>query len=136
LRAVRSYRAARAGIIALNLAILSLAILSLGGPAVAEPLTLDVTEPTSAPDRSGNDRAVRTVRLAESSRQAFADFSKAHVGQAIEVKIDGKSVIKPVIREPITGGVISIAVLSIDEGRQLAARLSSKAAKLDVEVAQ
>jgi preprotein translocase subunit SecD len=132
LRAVRSYRANRAGIIALSLAILNLGL----GPAVAEPLTLDVMEAASVPDRSGNDQAVLTVRLAESSRQAFADFSKVHVGQAIDVKIAGKSVTKPVIREPITGGVISIAVLTIDEGRQLAARLSSKTAKLDVEVAQ
>ena len=77
-----------------------------------------------------------TVRLAESSRQAFADLTKAHVGQAVDVKIDGKSVIKPIIREPITGGVIAITVVTIDEGRQLAARLSSKTAKLDVDVVQ
>jgi preprotein translocase subunit SecD len=132
LRAVRSKRADRAGIIALSLAILDLGL----SPAVAEPLTLDVMEATSVPDRSGNNQAVLTVRLAESSRQAFADFSKAHVGQAINVTVAGKSVTKPVIREPITGGVISIAVLTIDEGRKLAARLTSKTAKLDVEVAQ
>jgi preprotein translocase subunit SecD len=128
LRLTGAYRSARARVIIVSLAFLI-------GPAVAEPLTLDVTEATSVPDRSGNDRAVLTVRLAESSRQAFADFTKAHVGQTANVKIDGKSVIKPVIHEPMTGGVIGIAVLSIDEGRQLAARLSSKAAKLDVDVA-
>jgi preprotein translocase subunit SecD len=129
LRLTGAYRSARSSVIIVSVAFLI-------GPAVAEPLTLDVTEATSEPDRSGNDRAVVTVRLAESSRQAFADFTKAHVGQTADVKIDGKSVIKPVIHEPITGAVISIAVLSIDEGRQLAARLSSKAAKLDVDVAQ
>jgi preprotein translocase subunit SecD len=129
LRLTGAYRSARSSVIIVSLAFLI-------GPAVAEPLMLDVTEATSVPDRSGNDRAVLTIRLAESSRQAFADFTKVHVGQTADVRIDGKSVIKPVIHEPITGSVISIVALSIEEGRQLAARLSSKAAKLDVDVAQ
>jgi preprotein translocase subunit SecD len=131
---LRAVRENRVGIIALSLAILRLGL----GPAIADPLTLDVVEATSIPDRSGNDRAVLTVRLAESSRQAFAEFTKTHVGQTTDLKIAGKSVTKTVIREPITipDGVISIAVLSIEEGRQLAARLSSKAAKLDIEVTQ
>jgi preprotein translocase subunit SecD len=81
-------------------------------------------------------RAILTIRLAESSRQAFADFSKAHVDQKIDVRIDGKSVMKPVLREPITGGVINVNALSLDEAQQLAVRLSSKSAKLEVEVAQ
>ena len=125
-------RAARAVAVALSFAITAFSI----GAAFAEPLTLEVTQAAPSLDHLDPSRAILTIRLAEGSRQAFADFSKAHVGQKIEVRIDGNSVMKPVLREPITGGVISVNALSLEEAQQLGARLSSKAARLEVEVAQ
>jgi preprotein translocase subunit SecD len=104
----------------------------LASPALAEPLTLEVTEASAAYDARNNFPLV-TFRLAETSRKAFADFSAAHVGEKIDIRIDGKSVMKTVIREPITGGVGQIIASSPDEARQLADRLASKAARLDVE---
>ena len=132
---MRSHHAARAGIGAPGLITLSLAIFSIG-PALAEPLTLDVTQAAPSLDRLDPSHAVLIIRLTDNSRQAFADFSKAHVDQKIDVRIDGKSVMKPMLREPITGGVININALNFDETQSLAVRLSSKAAKLEVEVAQ
>ena len=83
----------------------------LTGPALAEPLTLEVTEASVAYDTRNNTPVV-TIRLAEASRKAFADFSTRHVGEKIDVRIDGKSVMKTVIREPITGGVGQIIASS------------------------
>jgi preprotein translocase subunit SecD len=128
LRAARSRRSAGAGIIVLSL-------VSLIGPAVAEPLTLEVVEASVAYD-ARNQQPIVAFRLAEASRKAFADFSALHVGEKVDLRIDGKSMMQTVIREPITGGVGQIIAPNPDDARQLAARLSSKAARLDVEVAQ
>jgi len=79
-----------------------------------------------------------TFRLSDASRKAFADFSTRHVGQKdvgqkVDFRIDGKSVMQPVIRDPITGGAGQITASSPDEARQLAGQLVSKAARFDVE---
>jgi preprotein translocase subunit SecD len=102
------------------------------GPALAEPLALEVTEASVAYDARNNFPVV-TFRMTEASREAFADFSTRHVGEKIDIRIDGKSVMQTVIREPITGGVGQIIASSSDEARQLANRLASKAARLEVE---
>jgi len=73
-------------------------------------------------------------RLSEASRKAFADFSARHVGEKIDMRIDGKSMMKPIIREPITGDVGQIIASSPEEARRVADRLVSKAARFDVEV--
>jgi preprotein translocase subunit SecD len=101
-------------------------------PALAEPLTLEVTDASVAYD-TRTTLPVVTFRLAGASRKAFADFSASHVGEKIDIRVDGKSVMKTVIREPITGGVGQITASSPDEARQLAARLASKAARFEVE---
>jgi preprotein translocase subunit SecD len=93
---------------------------------------LEVTEASVAYDARNNFPLV-TFRLAETGRKAFADFSARHVGQKIDMRVDGKSVMKPVIREPITGGVGQITASNPDEARQLADRLASKGARLEVE---
>lgn len=85
---------------------------------------------------SRNGQPLVTFRLSEASRKAFADFSARNVDKKVDMRIDGKTVMTVVIREPIVGGVGQIVTPKPDEARQLAARLSSKAAQLDVEVAQ
>ena len=88
MRAAALSRAARAVLVALGFAVTAFSI----GVAFAEPLTLEVTQAAPSRDHLDPSRAILTIRLAESSRQAFANFSKAHVGQKIEVRIDGNSV--------------------------------------------
>jgi preprotein translocase subunit SecD len=124
LRAARTYRSAAAGLV--------FSLVFLAGQAVAEPLTLEVTGAELGYDARNNQPLV-TFRLSEASRKAFADFSAQHVGETVDMRIDGKSVMKVVIREPITGGVGQITASSPDEARQLAKRLASRAARLDIE---
>jgi preprotein translocase subunit SecD len=104
----------------------------LMSPALAEPVTIEVTKASVAYDARNNFPIV-TFRMAEASSKAFADFSTRHVGEKIDIRIDGKSLMQTVIREPITGGVGQITASSSDEARQLADRLASKAGRLEVE---
>jgi preprotein translocase subunit SecD len=101
-------------------------LLLLSAPAFAEPLTLEVTEAEVAYD-TRNSQPVVTFRMSEASRKAFADFSAQHVGEKIDLRIDGNSVMQTVIREPITGGVGQILAISRDGARQLTERLKAKA---------
>ncbi|MGB9364377.1 MAG: hypothetical protein WCE79_00040, partial [Xanthobacteraceae bacterium] len=67
-----------------------------------------------------------------------SDFALARsIGKPVEIRIDGRVMSKPVIREPITGGTGQIiGSFTVDEGRMLAERLSSGAGKLELEVVE
>ena len=108
-------------------------LLFLANPALAEPLTLEVTEAEPA-YHSSSGQVLVSFRLSEASRKAFAEFSAAHVGDKIDMRIDGKSISQVVIREPIIGGTGQINASTPDEARQLAARLASKTARFEVEL--
>ena len=99
---------------------------------LAEPLQVTVASASAGTDaRSG--QPILNIRLADESRKAFAALSEAHVGHPVEMRIDGKSVVKSVMREPITGGVLQITMGSIAEARALADKLSHGSVRLEVE---
>src|SRR6266481_6321667 len=62
------------------------------------------------------DQDVRTgkpllaIKLDEASRRTFSTFSSTYVGSKTELRVDGKVIAEPVIREPITGGSLHIDV--------------------------
>jgi len=112
-------------------AILSLCIV----PAWADPLALRVTRAEVAYDQRTGEPVV-TMLFDEASKRLFADFTARNVGKAMELRVDGRTVMKPVIREPITAGSGQIAgALTVQQAREMAERLSSGAAKLEVEAA-
>ena len=98
---------------------------------VGEPLMLDVLEAAAAYD-ARNGTPLVSFRLSEVSKRAFADFSSRNVGKKIDIRVDGKTVMQTVIREPITGGSGQIIATSSDEAQQLSKRLLSKA-RLEVQ---
>ena len=102
--------------------------------AVAEPLRLGVVSASAGFYQKGN-QAVVDVRLTEDSRRQFAEFTQTNLGRMIDVRVDGKSVNKPVVREPITGGSLQISVDRSDDAGPLAARLNDRTAVLEVEAA-
>jgi preprotein translocase subunit SecD len=102
--------------------------------AMAEPLPVTVVTASAENDaRSG--RPILTIRLADESRKALAAFSQTHVGYPVEMRIDGKSMIKAVLREPILGGVFQVNTDSIEEARRLADKLSHGPARVEFEAA-
>jgi preprotein translocase subunit SecD len=100
--------------------------------AAAEPLRLGVIS-ASAGVYQGGGQAVVDIRLTDDSRERFADFTRKNLGQMIDVRVDGKSMIKPVVREPITGGTLQISMDRPEDAGQLAARLNNHTATVEVE---
>jgi preprotein translocase subunit SecD len=81
--------------------------------------------------RSG--QPVVSFRFTPDSARDFARFTEANVGRKINIRVDGKILTQPVIREPIRGGSGQVTVSSAEEGRTLAARLSDGSAVLEIE---
>lgn len=101
---------------------------------MAEPLQVTVASASAGTD-SHSGRPILNIRLADESRKALAVFSQTHLGYPIEMRIDGKSMIKAVVREPLTGGVFQISTDTIDEARRLADRLSHGPVRVEFEAA-
>ena len=100
--------------------------------AAAEPLMFDIAQAELAYDpRSGVP--VVSFRFTPDSARKFAQLTLQNVGHVIEMRVDGKVLSRPVIREPIlqNSGQIS-GHLSVQEARDLAARLSS-GTQLEIE---
>ena len=128
-------RAAQARNVACASVIISLSFSGYG--AAAEPLRF-VTASASAGIVQKSGEAVVEIRLTDDSSRQFAKFTMTNLGRAIDIRIDGKSVFKPVVREPIMGGgsfQIQIPVGEPEQAQRLAASLSNQTATLEVEAA-
>ena len=73
-------------------------------------------------------------RMTEASQWLFAEFTSKNVGRKAEIRVDGRALSAPVIREPILGGSGQISAgFELDEAKELADRLSSGRAKMEIE---
>jgi preprotein translocase subunit SecD len=101
--------------------------------AAAEPLSIEIARAQVGFDPRTNEPVV-SFRMTESSQRLFADFTIKNVGRKAEIRVDGRTLMAPVIREPILGGAGQIAAgLKLDEAKALADGLSSGRARLEVE---
>ena len=85
------------------------------------------------------DHDVRTgkpllaIKLDEASRRTFSTFSSTYVGSKTELRVDGKVIAEPVIREPITGGSLHIDVGGQTEmANSLAEQVSRPGARVEM----
>jgi preprotein translocase subunit SecD len=102
------------------------------GVARAEPLIFDVAKAELAYDQRTSEPIVSFRFTADSARK-FAEFTAQNIGRPAEIRVDGKALARPVIREPILGGAGQISGhFSEPEARNLAARLSA-GAKIEIE---
>jgi len=98
------------------------------------PLRLQIESAAAVLDERIKVPAV-TFRLTERSGRLFAEFTKNNIGRVIEIRVDGKAVMRPVIREPILGGSVQITGnLTLQDAKDLADRLTSGSAKVEAEV--
>ena len=98
------------------------------------PLRLQIASAAPIIDERTKEPAV-TFRLTERSGRLFAEFTGNNIGRTIEIRIDGKAVMRPIIREPILGGSVQITGgFTLQEAKELADRLSSGAAGVEAEV--
>ncbi len=108
--------------------------LTIAGPAFGQPLTIQVVTAQVEYDRRSNEPVV-AFKMSAASKKAFAELTRANVGHKLAIRVDGKTMSAPVIREPIFGGAGQIyGHLSVQQARNIAARLSSGAAKLEFAI--
>jgi preprotein translocase subunit SecD len=89
-------------------AVIATMLLASGAVAFAKPLHLSVTKVSVVTDRITNEKSL-SLELTPKSREAFGEFTNAHVGDTIDVRIDGEVVMSPRLMEPILGGVIMVS---------------------------
>jgi hypothetical protein len=98
------------------------------------PLRLQIASAAPLFDERTKEPVI-TIRLTERSGRMFAELTKDNVGRTIEVRIDGKVVMSPIIREPILGGSVQVSGgFTLKDAQELADRLNSGAARIEVEV--
>ena len=70
--------------------------------------------------------------LTPDSRDAFGAFTTKHVGKVVDLKIDGKVVMSPLVREPILGGQLIVSG-NFERGELVAIAKRVEAADAQVE---
>jgi len=71
--------------------------------AAAQPLAIEIVSAHAGADqRTG--LPIISFKMSQASGKQFAELTAKSVGRKFEVRIDGRAVIAPVIREPILGG--------------------------------
>ena len=98
------------------------------------PLRLQIASAAPIIDERTKEPTI-TFRLTERSGRLFAEFTGNNIGRTIVIRIDGKAVMRPIIREPILGGSVQITGgFTLQEAKELADRLSSGAAGVEAEM--
>jgi preprotein translocase subunit SecD len=98
------------------------------------PLRLQIESATPVFDARTKEPVI-SIRLTERSGRMFAELTKENVGRRTEVRIDGKVVMSPIIREPILGGSLQVSGdFTLKDAQEIADRLNSGAARVEVEV--
>ena len=115
---------------------ISALMLMMIGVAGAEPLTIELISAEAGHDVRTNEPVVN-YKMTQSSAKQFAELTQKNVGRKTELRIDGKTVMAPVIREPILGGSGQLSGSLTEEGtRDIAARLTSGHSKIEIEVVE
>ncbi len=102
--------------------------------AAADPLVLEVAEASARFDQQQNAPVINIV-LKASSRRPLAEFTTRHLRKFVEFRVDGRVMTRPRIVEPLYSGVVLLGSFNIEEAKDMASRLSSGAARLEVEAA-
>ena len=78
-------------------------IVFLSSFAAAGPLTLTI-ERAFVGEAAGSGEPVLDLKLAPQSAQEFGDLTARHIGKIVELRIDGRVVFAPIVRDPIRSG--------------------------------
>ena len=104
-------------------------------PAAAEPLAIEIESAQAAFDQRTSAPIVSFRMTADSARR-FSELTGNNVGRKMQIRVDGRPLMAPVIREPILGGSGQIADPSFtaEEVRELAARMAAGRARVEFEI--
>ena len=102
--------------------------------ATAAPLALTVADATLVNEPAVGGLAVN-IKLSPDAAKAFEDFTAAHVGDTLDVIIDGKIVMSPKLLDPIRSGELQISgAFDRPEWMKIAAQQKSGQSHLEVDV--
>ncbi len=106
----------------------------MSGFAAAAPIKIELVAAEAVYNQQ-NAELLISFKMSAASGKAFADLIRNNVGRKLAIRVDGHTVSVPVIREPIVGGAGQISGhFTVEQVRDMAARLSSCAAKLEFEI--
>jgi preprotein translocase subunit SecD len=109
-------------------------LLAMAGTATAEPLAIEVVSVQVGYDQRTSEPII-SFKMSEATRKSFAELTRNNVGRKLEIRVDGKPLAAPVIREPIVGGTGQISAhFTEQQARDMANRLSSGASKLEMQI--
>lgn len=101
-------------------------------PAMADSLRLEV-ESGAITDITGKQDGRLSVSISGQSSRDLHEFTESHVGQRIDILVDGKLMVSSIIREPIRGRQLPIMLSMTDaEWRQTIAKLIAGTAVLEL----
>ena len=97
-------------------------VFSIGGQKFKEA---DIVDARALPDLNGT--AAILLTLDDKAAKRLAKVSRKNRDKPVTVALDGKTLVRPVIRSEISDGVLQISGLfSIDQATTLARRISGK----------
>jgi len=101
--------------------------------SAGEVLLIDVKVAETRVDLQ-TKQAIIFVKVTEESKRLIAEMTQKNIGRSTEFRVDGRVVMKPVIREPILAGVFEISGrFDMKEAKDIAQRLSS-GTKIEIEL--
>jgi preprotein translocase subunit SecD len=104
--------------------------------ALAAALSLTVLKAEAISDIATGEPVV-SITFDAASTEAFAAFTRDHVGRTTVVRIDGEEIMRPIIREPILEGTVQISgSMTMADAKTLAARLTLGDARIEVELVE
>jgi preprotein translocase subunit SecD len=107
-------------------------VLSIG-IAAAQPLLIEVATVESTLDKRTNEPVI-SLKMSEKSAQSFAQLTQENIGRLMQLRVDGKVIMSPVIREPILHGSLQISGrYSSKEAKDIADSIKS-GSKVEVEL--
>ncbi len=126
----------KAGLSGLFRACVIALLFGFSAPAMAEPISIEVLNAAPNFDSRTNEPII-TFRMTSSSAKLFAELTSKNIGRRLELRIDGKTVMAPVIREPIMEGSVQVSSgWTLREAKDLADRISAGKSKIEVELAK
>ena len=116
-----------------GLVLFGLVIAAMRPALAADMMVVEVTRAEARFDQRTGQPLVTFV-MTDASKQQFAELTSRNVGRKMQVRLDGRVVMAPVIREPILGGSGQLTGFTAEEVRDVATHLTSGRAKLEFEI--
>ena len=98
-------------------------------PAAAAELALEVAN-AEIRDHDGTPRVY--AKLTQRSSAELARFTRAHLGQADEILLDGAVIAAPVLHAPIVGGIVEIGGVAAADGPAVVRKLKAHQSRLAI----